>query len=190
MGGYMVASVEMTVAVLFARKDSNYKSIPGCDVWDVERDARLWPGGCPVIAHPPCRAWGRLRQFARVSEGEKQLAIRAVEHVRHFGGCLEHPAYSTLWNVCNLPRPGEFYDEWGGWTLYLEQFHFGHKALKPTWLYICGVRPSDIPVIPRRQGRPAYCIRGSLPSVTKAEREHTPFELALWLYELAQRCSS
>jgi len=35
------------VAVLFARSDSNYKAIPGCDVYDIERDARTFGGGCP-----------------------------------------------------------------------------------------------------------------------------------------------
>ena len=44
------------VAVLFARADSIYKTLPGCDVYDIKRDARTWPGGCPVVAHPPCRA--------------------------------------------------------------------------------------------------------------------------------------
>ena len=48
----------MTVAILFARSDSYYKTLPECDVWDIERDARKWPGGAPVVAHPPCRAWG------------------------------------------------------------------------------------------------------------------------------------
>lgn len=48
------------VAVLFARSDSVYKSIPGCDVWDINRDARNWKGGAPIVAHPPCRAWGGI----------------------------------------------------------------------------------------------------------------------------------
>lgn len=43
-----------TVAALFVRADGNYKAMPGVDAWDMERDARLWPGGCPVVAHPPC----------------------------------------------------------------------------------------------------------------------------------------
>ena len=64
----------MQVAVLFARADSNYKQLPECDVWDAERDARKWPGGCPVVAHPPCRAWGRLRHFAKPRDDEKDLA--------------------------------------------------------------------------------------------------------------------
>lgn len=70
------------VAVLFARSDSIYKSLSDCDVWDIERDARHWPGGCPVVAHPPCRGWGRLRKLAKPTEGERELAIWAVEQVR------------------------------------------------------------------------------------------------------------
>jgi hypothetical protein len=48
------------VAILFARKDSIYKTMPGCDVWDIDRDARNWPGGAPIVGHPPCRAWGPI----------------------------------------------------------------------------------------------------------------------------------
>ena len=40
----------MTIAVLFARADSVYKTLPDCDVWDIDRDARRWPGGGPVVA--------------------------------------------------------------------------------------------------------------------------------------------
>lgn len=42
-----------TVAALFVRADSIYKTMPDVDAWDIERDARRWPGGCPVVAHPP-----------------------------------------------------------------------------------------------------------------------------------------
>lgn len=182
------------IAVLFARSDSNYKSLPGCDVWDIERDAQGWAGGSSLIAHPPCRGWGRLRQFALPRPGEKELAIKAVDYVRRFGGVLEHPAQSTLWLHCALPRPGEFYDEFGGWSLEIQQFNWGHRAEKSTWLYIVGCMPTDIPVIPCRIGRASHCIRPSkgyprLPSVTKAEREHTPLDLAKWLVDLARRCS-
>lgn len=48
----------MTVAVLFARSDSYYKSLPGCDVWDAERDARRWLGAgqCAAAAVQDGRA--------------------------------------------------------------------------------------------------------------------------------------
>jgi len=79
----------ISVAVLFARADSVYKTIPGCDVWDIERDARRWPGGCSVVAHPPCRAWGRLRTFANPRKGERLLATWAVRQVRKWGSMTD-----------------------------------------------------------------------------------------------------
>ncbi|WP_375591728.1 hypothetical protein [Chitiniphilus eburneus] len=183
----------MQVAVLFARADSIYKSMTGCDVWDIDRDARTWNGGAPVVAHPPCRAWGRMRQFAKPRDDEKALALLAVAHVRRFGGVLEHPAHSSLWRVAALPLPGEFPDGHGGWTLAIEQFHFGHRAEKATWLYIVGCPPDALPPVPTRPGRPTHCIRASkryprLPTVTKAERERTPPALARWLHLVALRC--
>jgi len=180
-----------TVAVLFARSDSVYKSLPGADVWDLERDALRWPGGSAVVAHPPCRMWGRLRPFARGDAQEKALAVHALGLVRRCGGVLEHPAHSSLWKRCNLPRPGEFADEWGGWTLAVDQFDFGHEARKPTWLYVVGVAPSDLPPIPRREGRPARCIRKPRdcigpPTLTHDDRERTPAPFANWLLDLAR----
>jgi len=61
------------VAVLFARKDSIYKQMPDVDVYDIDRDARTWPGGCAVVAHPPCRGWGGLSHMAKPRHGEKDL---------------------------------------------------------------------------------------------------------------------
>lgn len=181
-----------TVAVLFARTDSVYKTLPQCDVYDIERDARTWPGGCPVVAHPPCRAWGVLRQFAKPRDDEKALAPWAVEQVRTWGGVLEHPERSTLWPNVGLPEPGQR-DEFGGWTLVIHQHWWGHRAQKPTRLYIVGCPGSDIPEIPLVLGRATHCIRPTksyprLPSVTKPEREHTPEALARWLVDLASRC--
>ncbi len=192
-----------TVAVLFARADSNYKVLPGTDVWDAERDALRWPGGAPVIAHPPCRAWGQLRALANPRPGEKELALWAVEQVRKYGGVLEHPAKSTLWPVVGLPKPGEV-DEYGGWTLPIFQVWFGHRAEKPTYLYIVGASPRDLPVLPLRLGEATHICgtsgrrrdggrlhkgdAGWRPEISKAEREHTPPRLAEWLLDVARMC--
>lgn len=192
------------VAVLFARTDSIYKTMPGCDVWDIERDARKWPGGAPVLAHPPCRAWGRLRGFAKPRAGEKELALWAVEQVRRHGGVLEHPEGSTLWAEAELPGPG-CTDEFGGFTFPVAQSWFGHRAEKMTLLYIVGCRPQELPSLPTRLGESTHVIAqhrtlkdgsrlrkgmpGWRPEVTKAEREHTPPQLAEWLVEVARRSS-
>ena len=180
------------VAVLFARADSIYKTLPGVDVYDIERDARTYDGPWPVVAHPPCRAWGRLRQFAKPRDDEKALAPWAVEQVRRWGGVLEHPAGSTLWPDLALPEPGRGIDAHGGSTLAIHQHWWGHRAEKATRLYICGVQPDRIPDIPMVLGGPTHCIRPTksyprLPSVTKAEREHTPPDFARWLVDLARR---
>jgi hypothetical protein len=93
------------VAVLFARADSVYKTMPGLDVFDIERDARTFAGGAPVVAHPPCRAWGRLRTFAKPRDDERECGSWAVDMVRQCGGVLEHPAQSSLWLYKCMPPP-------------------------------------------------------------------------------------
>lgn len=184
----------MTVAVLFARADSNYKQLSRCDVYDIHRDARTWPGGAPVVAHPPCRAWGRLRTFAKPRADEKALAIFAVDCVRRFGGVLEHPGSSSLWPTAGLPRPNQPADAFGGWTLCVDQYWWGHRAQKRTWLYIVGVAPADIPPFPLGLGEaPRVCAlysgrdRSRTPrkEIGPAEREHTPPRFAEWLVQLA-----
>lgn len=185
----------ITVAALFVRPDSIYKSMQDVDCWDIARDARKWPGGCPVVAHPPCRAWGQFSMFAKPREDEKELAPWAVDQVRKWGGVLEHPANSRLWPACGLPVACER-DEFGGWTLPIHQHWFGHRAEKRTRLYIVGCEPSDVPRMPLRIDEPTHIIgdvgragRGKRPEISKAEREHTPPELAQWLIELARKCA-
>lgn len=96
-------------------------------------------------------------------------------------------------------------DEHGGWTLVIDQDWFGHRAEKRTRLYICGCRPSELPPYPLRLEDPPRVISPSnirkrdeqwrrsrgFPAyrseVTKAEREHTPADLAKWLVELARK---
>lgn len=192
----------MTVAVLFARQDSIYKMLPGCDVWDMDRDARRWPGGAPVVAHPPCRAWGRLRKLAKPRPDEKALAFFAVEQVMRYGGVLEHPAWSTFWDAAHLPKPGQAGVR--GWTLPIVQSWWGHRAEKATWLYIVGCAPSDVPAMPLVLGDASHVVtqsrcrggqrlrkgmQGWRPECTKPEREQTPRQLAEWLVDLAGRCA-
>ena len=147
----------------------------GVDCWDASRDARLYDGPHPVVAHPPCGPWGRLRHLYRGTEHD--CAPRAVEQVRKWGGVLEHPAGSLLWEHCGLPVPdfdvhpdarlggkvlrvstqrndiGEFVDSWGGYTVEIDQCEWGHVARKRTWLYLVGVprEALEAPPFPGRQ---------------------------------------
>jgi len=192
-----------TVAVLFTRADSIYKTLEGVDVWDAQRDALRWPGGSPVVAHPPCRAWGQLSHMAKPRENEKELGLWAVDRVRQYGGVLEHPKQSKLWAAKKLPLPNET-DEFGGWTLPIFQCNFGHTAEKPTYLYIVGLAPESMPPMPIFPGKEA-CIIGShgrrsdgsrlqpgeygyRKSCFRPDREHTPPKLAEWLVNVAREC--
>lgn len=124
------------VIVLFAEKNSIYRKL-GCDVWDAERDALNWHGKEPAIYHPPCRLWSKLSPFSTADPIEKYLALWSVNKVRSYGGILEHPAQSKLFDFMQLPLPGQV-DEFG-FTLEIDQFNYGHLARKRTWLYICGI---------------------------------------------------
>lgn len=112
--------------------------------YDKTRDATKYNGPYPVVAHPPCGPWGRLYHLC--TKQDPSLALKAVDIIHKFGGVLEHPVDSKLWKACKLPKPNEFTFGRQGWTLYIEQWWFGHKTVKPTWLYIVGTE--QIPPLP------------------------------------------
>ena len=191
------------VAALFVRADSVYKSMPGVDCYDIERDARTWPGGVPGVFHPPCTRWSMINGvvLSRYPHKADEFAwgnddgafAWALDAVRRNGGALEHPGGSRAWAHHHMPRIGRGPDRFGGWSCEVRQCDWGHKAEKLTWLYIVGVHPDDLPALPARS-EPTGVIkpqrdvpRDGRKIVTKAEREHTPPELAAWLVELARR---
>jgi hypothetical protein len=175
------------ISVLFARPDSAYKELEGFDVYDMERDARTFCSRKPVLAHPPCRAWGQLSHMANPREGEKQLAYLALAQVRLNGGVLEHPASSRFFKEANLPT-GMFVDEFGGFTIEIDQFDFGHVAHKATKLYICGIDIKDLPELPpKNTSSTDRSICGNVKGTkrcTQYQREYTPPQLILWLKEI------
>ncbi len=184
-----------TVAVLFARNDSVYKTLPRCDVYDTARDARNYDGPWPVVAHPPCRAWATLRNHAKPAAHERNLARLAVALVREFGGVLEHPHRTTLWEAQSLPPVGQR-DAFGGFTLVIDQNWWGHRAQKRTRLYVVGCEPSEVPTMPLVLGKATHTVglwsgrnkATCRPSIAKHEYESTPHELATWLVSLARCC--
>lgn len=138
----------LTVAALYVERNGSYAGLEGVDLWDEERDARLYEGPHPVVAHPPCAAWCRLAGFREsvhgLPRGEDggcfEAALRAVHT---FGGILEHPAYSDAFKAFGLPRPtvreGWTLDTHGGASCYVEQGRYGLPVKKATWLYAYGV---------------------------------------------------
>ena len=189
--------MEKAIAVLYARQDSIYKKFPDLDVFDIERDARTYQGGLPVIAHPPCRGWGKLRGVAKTLPGEKELGFHAVEMVRKWGGVLEHPCKSRLWmdhsvmqdsefpDWKGIIRPGKGVDEWGGFSIDINQSWFGHKARKRTWLYVCGLQPMEMPQISLSFDAITHTVctdpKKIKKELSKKAREATPLKLAQWM---------
>ena len=134
------------IAALFVETDGCYFGLEGVEPWDEQRDARLYRGPHPVVAHPPCQRWGRFwhgstrkpHQFKLGEDGGCFAA--ALKAVRTFGGVLEHPADSHAWSAFGIakpPRDGGWVqaDAGEGWTCYVEQGHYGHLSRKGTWLY-------------------------------------------------------
>jgi len=141
------------IAALFVEPAGVYAGLPDVEVWDEARDARLYDGPWPVVAHPPCARWSRLAGFTEARFGYKRgedggCFEAALAAVRRWGGVLEHPAYSTAWDRYGLPEP-----LWhGGWTLgldggatcYVEQGRYGLPVKKATWLYAHGVELPEL----------------------------------------------
>lgn len=137
------------IAALFVAAKGAYADLPGVDVWDEARDARLYPGPHPVVAHPPCSRWCRLAGLVEARWGHRRgddggCFASALQAVRTWGGVLEHPAYSDAWAAFGLTRPPtapgwHVADFQGGWACYVEQGRYGHAAKKATWLYAAHV---------------------------------------------------
>lgn len=137
------------VAAIYVMRDGVYYGLPDVDPWDEERDARLYAGPWPVVAHPPCARWGRYwsggpsARVRRLKGDDGGCFAAALAAVRRWGGVLEHPEASHAWRVFDLaapPRGGGWIpaDRHGGWTCCVEQGHYGHPARKATWLYSVG----------------------------------------------------
>jgi hypothetical protein len=132
------------IAALFVQPTGCYSLIDDVDPWDEARDARLYPGPHPVVAHPPCSRWCRLAGLVEARWGHKKgddggCFASALASVRQYGGVLEHPAHSAAWvaHGLNPPPTGGAWvnaDFQGGWTCYVEQGRYGHAAKKATWL--------------------------------------------------------
>src|ERR1700685_2888635 len=119
------------IAALFVAKNGSYVGLDGVDAWPETRDARLYRGPHPIVAHPPCQRWGKMwfgqpltvkRTGERKRKGDDGGCFEsALGNVRSHGGVLEHPHGSHAWAHFNLnepPREGGWIaaDMYGGWT--------------------------------------------------------------------------
>jgi|SRR5229473_5853018 len=140
------------IAALFVERDGVYFGLPDVEPWDKARDARLYSGPHPVVAHPPCERWGRYWGGSPCTSPRLRLGddggcfAAALEAVCTWGGVLEHPEGSHAWRRFDIvapPRDGGWVPaglfHYNAFTCCVEQGHYGHRARKATWLYACSV---------------------------------------------------
>lgn len=182
------------IAALFVAKDGCYFGLPDVDPWDEARDARLYGGPHPVVAHPPCQRWSQMNRVNAVRWGYRLgddggCFKAALEAVRRWGGVLEHPAESMAFAAFGLPRPARH-----GWALTtgrewlteVNQAAYGHRATKRTWLLCNGTAP---PRLMWERVRGTHQIGGfdvTLPQLPRRERAATPLPFRDLLLSIAR----
>ena len=141
------------ISALYVASDGPYFGLPGVTPYDETRDARMYGGPWPVVAHPPCQRWGRMwkgqpgniKRGKVERKGDDQGCFKsALFDVKRWGGVLEHPEGSHAWAQFGLnkpPRAGGWVraTDTGGWTCRVEQGRYGHYCAKPTWLLAYGL---------------------------------------------------
>jgi hypothetical protein len=192
------------LAALYVQNNGAYFGIDGIDPWDEDRDARVYSGPHPVIAHPPCQRWGKMfagnpsviaRTGVRKIKGDDGGCFAAgLDSVRRYGGVLEHPWGSHAWAHFNLSKPpreggwvaADMPGPYNGWTCCVEQGRYGHYAPKQTLLYAVGcdlpelewgvykVKDEDFPEWARERYGIKKCRRIGLLSFKGGGTDSTP----------------
>lgn len=186
------------IAALYVQRGGCYWDLPGVDAWDIERDARRYAGPYPVVAHPPCERWGKF-WFGSPSKAKAGIRERfgddngcfeaALASVRMYGGVLEHPAGSGAWRTFGLAEPSEGWSRADGYglTCRVDQSRYGHRAQKPTWLYVVGIVPPDLDWRPLPIPDPdARSRRGVLALMSRTQRAATPIPFRDLLLSIAK----
>lgn len=181
----------MNIAAIFVQPDGCYSNDERVDAWPESRDARLYSGLLPVVAHPPCQLWGALASVNYKRWGGEHnrpgndggCFASALANVRRCGGVLEHPAKTRAFAAHGINKPeglGWKQIECGGWVCEVWQSAYGHRARKATWLYYFGARkPFDLDWS-RKQGSHQIGFhdqRGKAankPTLSKREANATP----------------
>lgn len=178
------------IAALFVQAGGCYFNIDGIDPWDLNRDARMYDGIHPVIAHPPCQLWGNL-SFVNYKRwggdhnrpgNDHGCFISALNSVNRCGGVLEHPKNSRAFAKYGIKKPSGigWHSSGEGYVCEVWQSAYGHLANKATWLYYKGNKPPydliwDRPTGTHQIGCPDQ--RGRLknkPTLSKKDANATP----------------
>lgn len=131
---------KMKIAVLGVCASSSYFDlvVPGADLvlFDKEKDMLNFDFDMPVICHPPCAQWSRLKHFSIPNSEDKALAFWCKLAVEKCGGILEHPHGSSFMR-CHVGY---------GKCISVNQSWFGFPARKPTLLFPVKVQLNSFPL--------------------------------------------
>ncbi len=195
------------ISALFVEQEGVYFGLHDVDPWDINRDARLYNGKSPVVAHPPCQLWGKMAIVNYKRWGGEHnkpgndggCFFSALDNVRRCGGVLEHPQGSYAWKRFNLDKPIK--ENWIqcsdgiGWVCCVWQSAYGHLANKATWLYYVGHCPPFDLIWDRPKGSFQVGFqdqRGKArnkPTLGKREANSTPIRFRNELLRLARHSS-
>lgn len=152
----------MLIPVLGVQPGSNYFDVFSAhyklDLFTKERDGFLFDGDSPLIAHPPCAQWSKIRGLSKPDKKEKDFATFCWDLVNRNGGIFEHPVGSSFFKYVNADKR----------KLYkIDQRHFGFEATKATILYCHNVelmpQPLDFTPPTKRVDQLAYKKRSLMP---------------------------
>lgn len=146
------------ISALFVETNGIYYNDQRIDPWDIERNALQYKGSHKVIAHPPCKRWGRYWGGGPMLHGTPRQLLKGDDDncfahslwtVRTFGGVIEHPEASHAWAWFGLNKPPQKggwikADDFGGWTCCVSQGHYGHRGQKLTWLYAVDTKRPEL----------------------------------------------
>lgn len=189
------------IAALYVETNGCYFNLEGVDPWDITRDARLYTGPWPVVAHPPCQLWVNLAalNFKRYGGEHNRPAndlgcfASALTNVRKYGGVLEHPAFSNAWTAHSLPRPQA--NDWrsiayGEYVCEVWQSAYGHSARKRTWLFYCGSSPPSMRWERKAGSHQIGWFDRIKPTLNKRQAKATPVAFRDALLQLARDATS
>lgn len=180
----------MKFPALFIDKNSLYKN-HNFDCYDEDRDALTFINSenKPIICHPPCRLFSKMRSFSKASFNERILAFYAIGAVRKYGGIVEHPEGSNLFKLTKCDLNGNI-DNYGGFLRKYFMSDFGFPARKPTLLYFVGISPKEVPSQPLNFNRIEFTISSSKSikktgkkEINKKIRAQSPSEFIEFIYE-------
>jgi hypothetical protein len=181
--------------------------------WDENRDARLYRGPGPVVAHPPCQLWvnmaavnwkryGRQRPAWYPEGADGGCFLAAYLAVRRYGGVLEHPAGSHAWGAhYDVQRPARGVIGWQrvafctseddeyreAWVCEVWQSAYGNPARKRTWLMYCGnFPPFDLSWAREPGTHQVGWFDRKKPTLGKRAASATPLAFAQELIRLAE----